>query len=124
MSPEEQTRRLEGRIERRPQDLEALADGPEVLQPLVRLLRARDEMFAASDTEWAPWCVARSDDKKRIRLNVIAHLLSRRLPTKAVKRETVKLPKRQIVSYKAAKHPLVEGTLLITHRAATRCRPA
>ena len=39
--------------------------------------RARDEMFAASDTPWAPGYVARSDDKRRARLNIIAHLLSK-----------------------------------------------
>ena len=37
--------------------------------------RARDAMFAATDTEWAPWFVARSDDKERARLNIISHLL-------------------------------------------------
>ena len=37
--------------------------------------RARDEMFAATDTAWAPWYVVRSDDKRRARLNIITHLL-------------------------------------------------
>ena len=45
--------------------------------------RARDEMFAATDTAWAPWFVARSEDKKRVRLNVISHLL-KHVPYKAV----------------------------------------
>jgi polyphosphate kinase 2 (PPK2 family) len=39
--------------------------------------RARDEMFAATDTPWAPWYVARSDDKRRVRPTIISHLLSR-----------------------------------------------
>ena len=56
--------------------------------------RARDEMFAATDTPWAPWYVARSDDKKRARLNIISHLLSK-IPYEEVPREKVKLPKRQ-----------------------------
>jgi len=38
--------------------------------------RARDAMFAATDTAWAPWYVADADDKKRARLNVISQLLS------------------------------------------------
>ena len=38
--------------------------------------RARDAMFAATDTAWAPWYVAHTDDKKRGRLNIISHLLS------------------------------------------------
>ena len=56
--------------------------------------RARDEMFAATDTAWAPWYVARSDDKKRARLNIIAHLLGK-IPYKDVPREKIKLPKRR-----------------------------
>ena len=38
--------------------------------------RARDAMFASTDTAWAPWFVANTDDKKRARLNIISHLLS------------------------------------------------
>jgi hypothetical protein len=58
--------------------------------------RARDEMFEATDTGFAPWYVVRSDDKRRARLNVIRHLLSR-IPYKDVirKRERPKLPDRQ-----------------------------
>ena len=52
--------------------------------------RARDDMFAASDTPWAPWYVAHSDDKKRARLSCIAHLLSL-IPYEAVSRKKVKL---------------------------------
>jgi polyphosphate kinase 2 len=56
--------------------------------------RARDEMFAATDTDIAPWYVVRSDDKRRARLNIIRHLLSR-IPYKDVPREKIKFPKRQ-----------------------------
>jgi hypothetical protein len=56
--------------------------------------RARDEMFAASDTAWAPWFVVRSDDKRRARLNLISHLLGR-IPYKSLPREKAKLPDRQ-----------------------------
>jgi polyphosphate kinase 2 len=56
--------------------------------------RARDEMFMATDTPWAPWFVAHSDDKKRLRLNVIHHLLSR-IPYEDIPREKVKLPRRR-----------------------------
>lgn len=55
--------------------------------------RARDLMLAATDTEHAPWRILRSDDKKRARLNCIAHLLER-IPYEEVVREKVKLPKR------------------------------
>jgi len=56
--------------------------------------RARDAMFAATDTPQSPWNVVQTDDKKRARLNCIAHLLSA-VPWKPVPREKVKLPKRQ-----------------------------
>ncbi|MCE5230057.1 polyphosphate kinase 2 [bacterium] len=55
--------------------------------------RARDMMLEATDTEHAPWYILRSDDKKRARLNCIAHLLSL-IPYQDVPREKVKLPAR------------------------------
>ncbi|MCG6983699.1 MAG: polyphosphate kinase 2 [Thiocapsa sp.] len=94
VSPEEQTRRLEARIE----------DGRKIwkLSPMdlksygrwYDYSRARDAMFAATDTPWAPWYLARSDDKKRARLNIISHLLSK-IPYEKLPREKVELPKRQ-----------------------------
>ncbi len=94
VSEEEQTSRLEARIndgrkiwKLSPMDLKSYSRWYDYS-------RARDEMFTASDTAWAPWFVARSDDKKRARLNIISHLLSR-IPYKEVPRERVKLPKRQ-----------------------------
>ena len=56
--------------------------------------RARDEMMAATDTDLAPWYVVDADDKRRARLNCIAHFLSL-IPYQALPREKVKLPKRQ-----------------------------
>jgi hypothetical protein len=61
-------------------------------------------MFTATDTGSAPWFVARSEDKKRVRLNVISHLLTH-VPYKAVPAEKVKLPKRRIGRYKAVDYP-------------------
>ncbi len=57
--------------------------------------RARDMMLKATDTKYAPWYILRSDDKRRARLNCIAHLL-RLIPYKKVPREKVKLPKRSL----------------------------
>jgi polyphosphate kinase len=58
--------------------------------------RARDEMLKATDSKWAPWHILRSDDKKRARLNCIAHLL-KLLPYKEVPCEKEKeLPKRSM----------------------------
>jgi polyphosphate kinase 2 len=56
--------------------------------------RARDDMFAASDTQHAPWYVANTDDKRRGRLNIIRHLLDH-VPYEELPRERVKFPKRQ-----------------------------
>jgi polyphosphate kinase len=55
--------------------------------------RARDMMFKATDTKHAPWRLVRSDDKRRARLNVIAHILDT-IPYKKVARDKVKLTKR------------------------------
>ena len=57
--------------------------------------RARDLMLKATDTKWAPWHLVRSDDKKRARLNCIAHLL-KVVPHKKVPRPKVKLPSRSM----------------------------
>lgn len=65
---------------------------------------ARDAMFAATDTAWAPWFVARSEDKKRVRLNIISHLLTQ-IPYKELHVEPVELPKRKIGKVKPTKYP-------------------
>jgi polyphosphate kinase 2 len=105
VSPDEQTKRLQDRID----------DGRKIwkLSPMdlksysrwYDYSRARDEMFAATDTAWAPWFVARSDDKRRARLNIITHLLSR-IDYKAPKREKIELPDRQKRGgYQESDHP-------------------
>src|SRR6476619_5237035 len=55
--------------------------------------RARDEMLKATDTEFSPWYILRSDDKKTARINCIAHLLGQ-IPYKAVPQSDIDLPKR------------------------------
>jgi polyphosphate kinase 2 len=95
VSPDEQTRRLESRIDD-PRKIWKLSDMD--LQSYERwddYSRARDAMFAGSDTAWAPWYVAHSDDKKRARLNVITHLLEQ-VPFVAPPRKPVELPRRKI----------------------------
>ncbi|MNF12165.1 Polyphosphate kinase 2 [compost metagenome] len=61
-------------------------------------------MFAATDTTWAPWFVARSEDKKKVRLNIISHLLAH-IPYEELPVEHVKLPKRKIGKAKPTDHP-------------------
>ena len=94
VSADEQTRRLKSRIHD-PRKIWKLSDLD--LKSYSRWYdysRARDAMFAATDTEWAPWYVAHSDDKKRARLNIISHLLSQ-VPYKPLTTHDVTLPKRQ-----------------------------
>jgi len=94
VSPEEQTKRLTARIDD-PRKIWKLS--PMDLKSYSRWYdysRARDEMFAATDTGYAPWYVVRSDDKKKARLNLIRHLLSQ-IPYKKLKREKIELPDRQ-----------------------------
>jgi polyphosphate kinase 2 len=94
VSEAEQTRRLKARIhdgrktwKLSPMDLKSYSRWYDYS-------RARDDMFAASDTTWAPWYVTISDDKKRARLNVISHLLSK-IDYQDLPQAKIKLPKRQ-----------------------------
>jgi polyphosphate kinase len=94
VSEKEQTRRLEARIDDgrktwklSPMDLKSYSRWYDYS-------RARDEMFKATDTPWAPWYVVHSDDKRRARLNIISHVL-KHIPYKEAPREKVKLPERQ-----------------------------
>jgi len=94
VSDKEQTRRLEARIndgrkiwKLSPMDLESYSHWYDYS-------RARDAMFKATDTPWAPWFVVRSDDKKRARLNMITQLL-KQVPYEELPREKIELPKRQ-----------------------------
>ncbi len=94
VSEEEQTKRLESRIDD-PRKIWKLS--PMDLKSYSRWYdysRARDDMFVATDTGYAPWYVARTDDKRRGRLNIITHLLSK-VPYEELPKEKIELPKRQ-----------------------------
>jgi polyphosphate kinase 2 len=105
VSEEEQTRRLEARIsdgrklwKLSPMDLKSYSRWYDYS-------RARDEMFNKTDTSYAPWLVADSNDKKRARLNIISDLLGR-IPYKDLPREKIVLPKRQKAGgYREPDHP-------------------
>lgn len=94
VSPQEQTRRLESRIN----------DGRKIwklsemdVKSYARwddYSRARDEMFLKTSTIWAPWHVAKSDDKKRARLNIISHFLEQ-IPYEKIPQKKIELPKRK-----------------------------
>jgi polyphosphate kinase 2 len=95
VSDKEQKRRFEARIDDplrqwklSPMDLPSRSRWYEYSQ-------ARDQMLKATDTKHAPWYILRTDDKRRARLNCIAHLLSL-IPYKSVPQPKIKLPKRSM----------------------------
>ena len=104
VSPEEQQRRLESRIDDGRKTWKLSPMDVKSFDRWDDYTRARDEMFTATDSEWAPWFVARSEDKKRVRLNVIRHVLES-IPHKDTTPEKVELPKRKIGRYTAVDYP-------------------
>src|SRR5499426_3256260 len=77
VSPDEQTRRLEARIDDGRKTWKLSEMDLKSYSRWYDYSRARDEMFLASDTAWAPWYVAHSNDKRRARLNILTHILSK-----------------------------------------------
>jgi polyphosphate kinase len=106
VSADEQTRRLESRIND-PRKVWKLSELD--LKSYSRWYdysRASDAMFAASDTPWAPWYVAHTDNKRRARLNIITHLLDQ-IPYKPLDHHDVVLPEREPAGdYVQANRPL------------------
>ena len=105
VSSDEQTRRLQGRIhdgrkiwKLSPMDLKSYSRWYDYS-------RARDDMFNATDTNFAPWYVADSNDKKRARLNILSHILSK-VPYEELPKEKIVLPRRQKPgNYRDPKYP-------------------
>jgi polyphosphate kinase len=90
---DEQTRRLEGRIND-PRKIWKLSGMD--LKSYSRWFdysRARDDMLRTTDTSWAPWYVADTNNKKRGRLNIITHLLSQ-IPYEPLPTPTVSMPRK------------------------------
>jgi polyphosphate kinase 2 len=106
VSPDEQTRRLKSRIHD-PRKVWKLSDlDLESYGRWFDYSRARDAMFVATDTEFAPWHIAHADDKKRARLNIITHLLGE-VPYDPLPPRDVTLPKRQAAGrYAESDRPL------------------
>lgn len=95
ISMDEQERRFQARIDDprkvwklSPMDVESFTRWYEYS-------RARDDMLAATHTDWAPWHIVRADNKRRARLNCISHLLSL-IPYKKSSREKVEFGKRSM----------------------------
>jgi polyphosphate kinase 2 len=94
VSPDEQTRRLEGRINDHRKVWKLTDMDLKSYSRWYDYSRARDGMLAATDTSWAPWHIADTNDKERGRLNIISHLLSQ-VPYTPLPKRDIKLPKRQ-----------------------------
>ena len=94
VSPGEQTQRLQRRINDPRKTWKLSAMDLKSYSRWYDYSRARDAMFAATDTSWAPWYIADANDKKRARLNIISHLLNR-VPYKPLAHRDITLPKRQ-----------------------------
>ena len=93
VGPDEQEKRFHARIDDplrqwklSPMDLESY-------RRWYQYSRARDMMLERTDSNYAPWYIVRSDDKRRARLNCISHIL-KQIPFEKVSRPKVKLPKR------------------------------
>jgi len=99
VSPEEQTRRLTERIDDKRKIWKLSQMDVDSYTRWDDYTRCRDDMFEATDTAWAPWYIARSDNKRQARLNIISHLLSS-IPYKKVPAGAVKLPKRKVARSK------------------------
>jgi polyphosphate kinase 2 len=94
VSDEEQEHRFQARLDDptkrwklSPMDLESR-------KKWIEYSKAKDEMFAHTDTKQSPWYVVNSDDKRRAHLNCISHLLSR-IPYQDLTPEPIDLPPRQ-----------------------------
>ena len=92
VSRDEQTRRLENRIDDQRKIWKLSPTDLKSYSRRYGYLRARDAMFVATSTGWAPWHIVDNDDKKRGRLNIISHLLSQ-IPYEPLPAPVVRMPK-------------------------------
>jgi polyphosphate kinase 2 len=90
----EQTRRLQSRIDDPRKVWKLSGMDLESYSRWYDYSRARDAMLRETDTEWAPWYIADTSDKKRGRLNIISHLLSQ-IPYEPLRPRNVELPERR-----------------------------
>ena len=109
VGPAEQKKRFQARMDDPLRQWKLSPTDMESRRKWYEYSRARDMMLEATDTEWAPWHVVRSDDKKRARLSCIAHLLDQ-IPYEKVKREKVELVGR------SKKHAYDDETPMKTRR--------
>ena len=105
VGPDEQEKRLRARIEDGRKTWKLSEMDVQSFALWDEYTKARDEMFAATDSAWAPWFVAHSEDKKKVRLNVINHLL-KHVHYEELQHQKNKLPKRKTGTYHSPDMPL------------------
>jgi len=105
VSPEEQEKRLRERIDDGRKTWKLSDMDIKSFGRWDQYTRARNDMFMATDTAWAPWFVVPSDDKRRARLNIIEHILAS-IPYQRVPRAKANLPKRRVAIEDAPPLPL------------------
>jgi polyphosphate kinase 2 len=98
VSDEEQERRFKARLKDPAKQWKLSPMDLEARRRWVDYAEAKDTMFHHTDTPESPWYVVEADDKRTLRLNLISHLLSL-IPYRDVRRETLKLPRRQERAY-------------------------
>lgn len=109
VSDEEQENRFRGRIE---DPLKRWKFSPMDLESRSRWIeysKAKDEMFAYTDTKISPWYVVNADDKRKARLGTIHHLLSL-IPYKEIKHKKIRLPSTSMEGY--VRPPLSDQTFI------------
>ena len=111
VSQDEQRRRFEARIEDPMKHWKLSSMDLEARAHWVDYAKAKDEMFARTDTEDSPWFVVEADDKRTARLNLISHLLER-IPYEPAPAEKLELPPRQERAY--ARPPIDTQTFVPT----------
>ncbi len=94
VSDDEQERRFQDRLEDPSKHWKLSPMDLESRKRWVDFSRAKDIMFAHTDTQLSPWWVVEADNKKKARLNTISHLLSS-IPYEYEPKPPLKLPKRQ-----------------------------
>ncbi|UYN93344.1 MAG: polyphosphate kinase 2 [Enhydrobacter sp.] len=94
VGPDEQERRFRARIDDPVRQWKLSPMDTESFSRWGDYSRARDLMLEHTDTEFAPWYIVDSNNKRRARLNAISHILSR-IPYKKVERSAVALPPRK-----------------------------
>jgi polyphosphate kinase len=111
VSDEEQERRFQARLDDPTKRWKLSPMDVESRNRWQEYSRAKDEMFAHTDTEQSPWWVVNADEKRHARLNCMSHLLSQ-IPYEDLTPEPVELPPRPPPSRGYVRPPIEQQTFV------------